>query len=218
VPSALTLAGAVVGLLLGPWLADTAVRLAERDPAARPTPVRVVVTSLLAAAAVAAGPALVGDRPAAVALAWFGAAALVLADVDLRRHRLPDRVTFPALIGCGVALLTDAVVTGEPGAVLRAGVAAVLAGGAGLAVRVVSPAALGRGDVKLLALLGVVLGWSGWGVLLGGVFAGLLVGALGSVLLVAVGRAGWRTRVPFGPPLLVGAYLALWLAGPLPLG
>jgi leader peptidase (prepilin peptidase)/N-methyltransferase len=50
------------------------------------------------------------------------------------------------------------------------------------------------------------------------VFAGLLVGALGSVLLIAVGRAGWRTRVPFGPPLLVGAYLALWLAGPLPLG
>jgi leader peptidase (prepilin peptidase)/N-methyltransferase len=49
-----------------------------------------------------------------------------------------------------------------------------------------------------------------------GVFAGLLGGALGSVLLIAVGRAGWRTRVPFGPPLLVGAWLALWLAGPLP--
>uniref|UniRef100_UPI00110D1F52 prepilin peptidase n=1 Tax=Modestobacter altitudinis TaxID=2213158 RepID=UPI00110D1F52 len=157
-PSALTLAGAVVGLLFGPWLAVTTVRLAERDPAARPTPVRVAVTSLLAAVLVAAGPALAGDRPAAVALAWFGAAALVLADVDLRRHRLPDPVTWPALIGCGVALLADAVVTGEAGAVLRAGVAAVAAAGAGVAARVASPAALGRGDVKLLGLLGVVLG------------------------------------------------------------
>jgi leader peptidase (prepilin peptidase) / N-methyltransferase len=216
VPSALTLAGAVVGLLLGPWLAVTTVRLAEHDPAARPTPLRVAATSLPAAVLVAAGPALAGDRPAAVALAWFGAAALVLADVDLRRHRLPDRVTYPALIGCGVALLADAVVTSEAGAVLRAGVAAVVAAGAGVAARVVSPAALGRGDVKLLGLLGVVLGWAGWGVLLGGVLLGLLVGALGSVLLIAAGRAGWRTRVPFGPPLLVGAYLALWLAGPLP--
>ena len=208
-PSALTLAGAGVGLLLGPWLAVTTVRLAERDPAARATPVRVVATSVLAAAVVAAGPVLAGDRPAAVALAWFGAAALVLADVDLRRHRLPDRVTWPALIGCGVALFADAVVVGEPGAVLAAG--------AGLAARVVSPAALGRGDVKLLGLLGVVLGWAGWGVLMGGVFAGLLVGALGSVLLITVGRAGWRTRVPFGPPLLVGAYVAMCLAAPLPL-
>ncbi len=71
--------------------------------------------------------------------------------------------------------------------------------------------------MKLLGLLGMVLGWAGWGVLLGGVLIGLLVGALGSVLLIAAGRAGWRTRVPFGPPLLVGSYLALWLAGPLPL-
>jgi leader peptidase (prepilin peptidase)/N-methyltransferase len=101
--------------------------------------------------------------------------------------------------------------------VLRAAVAALAAAGAGIAARVASPAALGRGDVKLLGLLGVVLGWAGWGVLLGGVLVGLLVGALGSVLLIAAGRAGWRTRVPFGPPLLVGAYLALWLAGPLPL-
>jgi leader peptidase (prepilin peptidase)/N-methyltransferase len=216
VPSALTLAGAVVGLLLGPWLAATTVRLAGRDPAARPTPVRVAVTSLLTAAAVAAGPALAGDRPAAVALAWFGAAGLVLADVDLRRHRLPDRVTYPALVGCAVALSADAAVTGGAGALLRAGVAAVVAAGVGTAARVVSPAVLGRGDVKLLALLGMVLGWTGWGVLMAGVFAGLLGGALGSVLLIAVGRAGWRTRVPFGPPLLVGAWLALWLAGPLP--
>jgi leader peptidase (prepilin peptidase) / N-methyltransferase len=38
-----------------------------------------------------------------------------------------------------------------------------------------------------------------------------------SLALLATRRAGWRTRVPFGPPLLVGAYLALWLAGPVPL-
>jgi leader peptidase (prepilin peptidase) / N-methyltransferase len=89
--------------------------------------------------------------------------------------------------------------------------------GLGSAVRLVSPAGLGGGDVTLLGLLGLVLGWAGWGVLMGGVFAGLLVGSAGSVLLVAAGRAGWRSRVPFGPPLLVGAYVALWVAAPLPL-
>jgi len=61
-----------------------------------------------------------------------------------------------------------------------------------------------------------VLGWAGWRVLMGGVSAGVLIGALASLLLLATGRAGWRTRVPFGPPLLLGAYAALTLAGPLP--
>jgi leader peptidase (prepilin peptidase)/N-methyltransferase len=217
VTGALLLAGAVVGLLLGPWLATTTVRLAGADPTARPTLRRVAITSVLATAAVAAAPALTGDRPATVALAWFGAAAVVLAGVDLARHRLPDRVTYPAAVGCAVALLTDAAVTGAWGALVRAAVAAVVAWALATGARAVSPAGLGGGDVKLLGLLGLVLGWAGWGVLMSGVFAGFLIGALGSLLLMAVGRAGWRTRVAFGPPLLVGAYLSLWLAAPLPL-
>ncbi|WP_369133339.1 prepilin peptidase [Modestobacter sp. I12A-02662] len=209
-------AGALAGLLVGPWLAATTVRLAERDPGARPTRRRVLVTAAVSAGALAAAPALTGLRPATVALAWFGGAAVVLAGVDLACHRLPDRVTFPAAAVCAAALLADALVTGEwtaagRGAAAAAGVL-VLATGA----RLVSPGGLGRGDVKLLGLLGLLLGWAGWGVLVGGVLAGFGAGALGSLVLVAVGRAGWRTAVAFGPALLVGAYTALALAGPLP--
>ena len=65
--------------------------------------------------------------------------------------------------------------------------------------------------MKLLGLLGLVLGWFGWGVLLAGVFLGLLVGAVVSLVLLVIRRAGWRTAMPFGPPLLVGAVLALAL-------
>lgn len=207
---------AAAGLLLGPWLARTTVRLANRDPAARPSARRVAVTSLLSGAALAAAPALAGARPATLALAWFGAAAVVLAAVDLAVHRLPDRVTYPAAVGCAAALLADAAVLGTWSALLRAVVAAVVGLGLGFAGRIVQPAGFGWGDVKLLGLLGLLLGWVGWGVLMAGVFAGLLVGAVGSLLLIAVGRAGWRTAVAFGPPLLAGAYLALALAGPLP--
>ena len=62
--------------------------------------------------------------------------------------------------------------------------------------------------MKLLGLLGLVLGWFGWGVLLAGIFLGLLAGALVSLVLLATRRAGWRTALPFGPPLLAGAVLA----------
>ena len=76
---------------------------------------------------------------------------------------------------------------------------------------VLSPDGFGFGDVKLLGLLGLVLGWFGWGVLMTGVFLGLLTGALVSLLLLATRRAGWRTAIPFGPPLLAGAVLTLAL-------
>ena len=68
-----------------------------------------------------------------------------------------------------------------------------------------------RGDVKLL-------GWVGWGVLLAGVFLGVLTGAAVSLVLLATRRAGWRTAIPFGPPPLAGAVAALALAGPASLG
>jgi leader peptidase (prepilin peptidase)/N-methyltransferase len=47
--------------------------------------------------------------------------------------------------------------------------------------------------------------------LLRGVFLGLLTGGVVSVVLRATRRAGWRTALPFGPPLLAGAVLALAL-------
>ncbi len=156
-----------------------------------------------------------GARPATVAYAWAAGAAVVLAQVDVAVHRLPDRVTYPAAAVCAAALLADAAVLGTWPALLRAVLAAAAAGGVALSAALAAPSGLGLGDVKLLALLGLLLGRAGWGVLLAGVFLGLLAGAAASLLLVATGRAGWRTPVPFGPPLLSGAVAALCLGGPL---
>jgi len=202
----------LVAVLVGPWLARVAVRLAGRDDAAVPTAIRSVIMTALLAGLLAGAVELTGVRPATLAMAWAAGAAVVLGAVDLASHRLPDRVTFPAYAVVGTALLADAAVLGSWTALLRA----VLAGGAAFAlsagVAAIAPGALGYGDVKLLGLLGLVLGWAGWGVLLAGVFLGLLTGALVSLVLVTARRAGWRTALPLGPPLLVGAVLALALA------
>jgi leader peptidase (prepilin peptidase)/N-methyltransferase len=198
-------------VLLGPWLARVAVRMTARDDTARPGLVRIAVMTVLLAALLAGAVLLTGPRPATVALAWAAGAALVLGAVDLASHRLPDRVTYPALAVSVVALLADAAVLGSWGAFVRALAAAAAAFAVAYGVAAMSPTALGFGDVKLLGLLGLLLGWFGWGVLLAGVFLGLLTGALVSLALLATRRAGWRTALPFGPPLMVGAVLALAL-------
>lgn len=207
----------LVAVVVGPWLARVAVRLATRDDAARPTPLRTGVMTAVFAALLAGVAELVDVRPSAAALAWAAGAAVVLAAVDLASHRLPDRVTYPAVVVCATALLVDAAALGSWAALLRAGAAAaaaVLIAGLGW---VVSPQGLGMGDVKLLGLIGLLLGWFGWGVLMTGVFLGLLTGALVSLALVVTRRAGWRTAIPFGPPLMAGAVLALAL-GAVPPG
>jgi leader peptidase (prepilin peptidase) / N-methyltransferase len=202
---------ALTSVLVGPWLARVAVRLASRDDTARPSTPRIAVTTVLLAGCLAGSLALAGPRPAALALAWGAGAGLVLGVVDLAAHRLPDRVTFPAYAVCTAGLVADAAVLGSWGALVRALAAAATAFGVAALIGALVPAGLGFGDVKLLGLLGLVLGWVGWGVLLAGVFLGLLTGAMVSLGLLATRRVGWRTAIPFGPPLLLGAVLVLAL-------
>lgn len=69
----------------------------------------------------------------------------------------------------------------------------------------------GFGDVKLALVLGAVLGWYGWAILLVGTFAGWLFGALYGVGLMLAGRADRTSRIPFGPFLLAGTLAGVLL-------
>ena len=210
---ALVAAAVLVGLVLGPWLARVAAHVAGRDATGPPSRARTAGTTLVLAALLAGAAALTGWRPALAGLAWAAAAAVVLVVVDQTAHRLPDAVTYPAAVVCVAAFAIDAAVLGSWDAFVRAVLAAAASGAVAVLAWLAVPAGLGLGDVKLLALLGLVLGWAGWGVLLAGVFLGLLVGSVLALALVASGRAGWRTAVPFAPPLVTGAVLALLLQG-----
>lgn len=208
-------AAVVAAVAVGPWLSRVAARLAARDEAARPSATGTALLTALLAALLAGAVAQAGLRPATGALAWAAGAAVVLGAVDLASHRLPDRVTLPAYAVCAAALLADAAVLGSWGALVRAVAAAAVTFASAAGVAAIAPTGLGFGDVKLLGLLGLLLGWAGWEILLAGLFLGLLIGAVVSLALVAARRAGWRTALPFGPPLLTGAVLALALHGPV---
>ncbi len=84
-----------------------------------------------------------------------------------------------------------------------------------LALAMLYPAGLGLGDVKLAAALGLYLGWLGWSYPVVGTVAAFLVGGVVSLALLASGRAGRRTAVPFGPPMLLGALAAVLWAEPV---
>ncbi len=127
--------------------------------------------------------------------------------MDSTVHLL-EGTSFAASAGTHYAAEAAAEVYGAGGNAADAAVAAAAA-----VVGLVSPRGLGFGDVKLLGLLGILLGWFGWSVLGLGVVLGFFVGALGTVVLLVLRRAGWRSEVALGPSLLLGAALALLLVG-----
>ena len=152
------------------------------------------------------------------ALLFLGALSVALALIDLDVHRLPDSLVLPAY---PVALALLALASANPGgtadwgALLRA-----LAGGGALLVVyllmvVVYPAGMGLGDVKLAGVLGLYLGWFGWGQLVVGWFAAFLLGGAFSVVLLATRRAGRRSGIPFGPWMLLGAAVGITLGAPV---
>jgi leader peptidase (prepilin peptidase)/N-methyltransferase len=74
---------------------------------------------------------------------------------------------------------------------------------------------MGFGDVKLALLLGLYLGWLGWSSLAVGAFAGFLLGGIVGAALMLARRANRKTRMPFGPYMLAGAFLAVFAAAPI---
>jgi len=156
-----------------------------------------------------------GLSPLVVALLFVAATGVALALIDLDHQRLPFRITVPATVVTVLLLGVDAVVGGPAPivvAVASAGVWLAVYGGVWLAT---AGRGMGLGDVVLAPLLGLVLGWLGWGSSLVGLAGGFVLGAVVGVTLIAAGRAGRRSRVPHGPFMLAGAALGLFVGQPL---
>jgi leader peptidase (prepilin peptidase)/N-methyltransferase len=156
--------------------------------------------------------AALGITPAAVPAVYLAAVTPELVRIDLREHRLPNRIVLPGVIvGLATAALSWAVTDEPPLVPLVAALAtalflALLGLGGGI----------GMGDVKLAVLIGlasptipIALAAPIAGFLLGGVAASIV---LVRGMLTGRGREARRTHIAFGPYLLAGYFAALVLA------
>jgi leader peptidase (prepilin peptidase)/N-methyltransferase len=135
----------------------------------------------------------------------FAAIAVALTLIDLDVRRLPNVIVLPAYPVLAILL----AVAAEGDALVRAGVGALLLFGFFLAVAVAAPGAMGLGDVKLAGVVGGMSAYLSWGAFLTAAFGGFALGAVAGAALVAARRAGRRTAVPFGPFMLLGAWVSI---------
>jgi leader peptidase (prepilin peptidase)/N-methyltransferase len=143
---------------------------------------------------------------------YLAAVAIALAMIDLDVMRLPNKIVLPSYGVAAALLVPVSLTTGDPADLLRGLLAAGLMY---VLYRVLAVWGMGGGDVKLAPLLGFYLGWLGWSAVAVGAFAGFLLGGLVGGILMTLHRASRKSRIPFGPYMLAGAFLAVFAAAPL---
>ena len=183
-------------------MADVAAPVLRRTHVELPLP----ASSALVAGAVAVGFGRFGFTAEGLLIAATLGVLAVLSIIDLRERRLPNRIVLPS---AAIAVVAHSLIL--PEYALEWVASGLLAAFALLVPALVNPKGLGMGDVKLMLLLGAVLGAD--------VLDALMVGLLSVVpytayLFIRHGKAARKRTFPLGPFLALGAVVVLMLAGP----
>ena len=154
-------------------------------------------------------------KEALPAYLWFTAIGIALAMIDIDVKRLPDKIVLPSYPVLAVLLVIAAADNGDWWAFERA-----LIGGAALyaayfLIAFAYPAGMGFGDVKLAGILGGMTAYLSWSTFAVGAFGGFVLGSIGGIAVMATGRGGRKTQIPFGPFMIAAALLALFVARPV---
>ncbi|MGL5931183.1 MAG: prepilin peptidase [Dermatophilaceae bacterium] len=199
----------VLGAVTGRELATGGYRIADDDtehPPGHPWWTGPA-TGALAALAVWAVGGLGGwaALPAYLLFAWL-TVGLVWIDLDV--HRLPVGLVVPAGVATAGLLALASLATADR-RWLTALVGAAVFGVVYVVLALLPGGGVGGGDVRLAPLIGAVLGWLGPAHVLVGMAAGFLVGGIGAIALLVLGRVGLRTSIAYGPAMCLGAWVAI---------
>ncbi|MEO8458094.1 MAG: A24 family peptidase, partial [Chloroflexota bacterium] len=181
--------------------------LAKCPDCERKLPARALILPLGAAALFGAASLVFDSLGAGLLGGFFATVFLTLTLTDVDRHLLPNRIIFPAM------LAAIALSWGWPDnsvlAIIAGGIVAIII--SFLLILLSIPfggaKAFGMGDVKMIILIGFVVG-------LPSVIVGIMIGTLVAAafaLIAIITRAKSRTDyIPHGPFLAIGAVVALF--------
>jgi len=131
----------------------------------------------------------------------FIACLLVVTFIDLDHRIIPDVITLPGIPICFAASFT------LPSVTYKAALLGILAGGGSLFLvawiysLLTKKEGMGGGDIKLLAMMGALLGWQG---VVFTIFVSSLVGTLSGLAVMLQSRKSMKLALPFGPFLAIG--------------
>ena len=209
---ALALLAPLVGAIWGVAADRLAARWPEHEPETphRGIDWRTLVVGLAGAGAFAALAIRFSDPRDLLVVGAYSAALIVLLATDLDQKLLPDALTVPLIVLAGVVLVAgwSPLLAGQPNALIDGVAAGIGAPVILFLLDVLLKGALGAGDLKLAVSIGLLTGTSRF-------FTGFVLASAASsfvlLALIAARRIGLRTAIPFGPVLIVAAFVAMLL-------
>ena len=142
----------------------------------------------------------------------FFAALLIVTFIDIDHRIIPNVITLPGIPICFAASFA------LPTIAYREALLGILIGGGSLFLvawsyrLITKKEGMGGGDIKLLAMMGAMVGWQG---VLFTIFVASLVGTLAGLAAMLQSRKGMKLAVPFGPFLSIGSITYIFFGTPL---
>ena len=124
---------------------------------------------------------------------------------------MPNVLVLPGYIVGLVLLTVTCFLTGDFSPLIVAAIAGAALFALYFVMAIVYPGGMGFGDVKLAGVIGIFLGWQGWGEVAVGAFAPFVLGGIFSLVLILSKRAGRKSGIPFGPWMLIGAWVGIFV-------
>jgi leader peptidase (prepilin peptidase)/N-methyltransferase len=137
----------------------------------------------------------------------FIACLLVITFIDIDQQIIPDAITLPGiLIFLGASFFI-------PESSFKDSATGIIAGGGILYTIaffynfITKTQGMGGGDIKLLAMIGAILGWKG---VIFTIFTSSLLGTFSGIIIMLVQKKNMKLAIPFGPFLSMGAITYLF--------
>jgi leader peptidase (prepilin peptidase)/N-methyltransferase len=141
----------------------------------------------------------------------FVAALLVITFIDIDHQIIPDVITLPGIpifFAASLALSQITIVQSILGILIGGGSLFLVAW---LYHQLTHKEGMGGGDIKLLAMMGAIIGWQG---VLFTIFVASAIGTVSGLLLMLKTRKTMKLAIPFGPFLAIGGTAYIFF-GPL---
>ena len=153
------------------------------------------------------------ELPAVLAFIFGG---VLLAVIDWKVHRLPTRIVYLTLAGVAAGLVFASLVEWDVVPLATAVLGALLFTNVFFLIwlfttKYAGMMMLGYGDVRLAAVLGLMLGWYGLPFVLYGALAGHLLAA-GIAVATCIRKRQLHMTYSFGPPLIAGTLAVVLFA------
>jgi leader peptidase (prepilin peptidase)/N-methyltransferase len=142
----------------------------------------------------------------------FIACLMVVTFIDLDHRIIPDIITLP---GIPIFFAASFAVSSVG---LKDSLLGILIGGGSLFLvawiysLLTKKDGMGGGDIKLLAMMGALMGWQG---VLFTIFVSSLVGTLSGLVIMLQSHKGMKLAVPFGPFLAIGGITYIFFGAQL---